>query len=408
MKKTLKKVPILLFLMICGLVFFAPIHVLAYEDSGNYEIKPTAEEANWLVWWNWSHNDMRDPIMNELASIKNSGVTANVNTQEIKNSIDVAGEIETFYEEKEKEGSTEIQETPIKLLNTKVKLANELWFIVGKALESGGDLGAASVNKSKDGLTQYMSLGVSLTNIQTDPIYSAIINTLKLAAYSIVLLFFSINLIETTVKYEIVSFRGFVSVFGRMVFSKIIIDSAALICTKILGVIKWIAAGTLNSVNVATNNALAVNISSSESKLWVIGKIVDFFHTIMNAIPMMIMSLIVIIVSLLILGKLMIRSIQLVMMTVVSPLFFACASADVTKQYFKNFITAFLQCGLQIVFMVIIYGVGIRVLNNNEINGSGFMSYGVSTMNTYRSILVYIIMGILIVKPPKFLTNAIN
>ena len=101
-------------------------------------------------------------------------------------------------------------------------------------------------------------------------------------------------------------------------------------------------------------------------------------------------------------------SYSLLQLPIVSPLFFACASADVTKQYFKNFITAFLQCGLQIVFMVIIYGVGIRVLNNNEINGSGFMSYGVSTMNTYRSILVYIIMGILIVKPPKFLTNAIN
>lgn len=384
---------------------FPPIQASAVKDYGEY---PEVEEGNinWNTWWDWSHNDMRDRIMDELETIKTGGVTASVDSQAIKDSVDVAGELETFYETKTKAGSTEIEQTPIKFANTKIKLANEMWASVGSALKAGGDLTDSTVNSSMDKKAQYMSLGVK--NLDANPVYQGIINSLKLAAYSIVLLFFSVNLIETTLKYEIVSTRGFISVFGRMIFSKTIIDCSALICTKILGVVKWIASQTLDFITLSNQEVLKSSYSSTQSGLWVIGKIVDFFNSITNIAPILIMSLIVLIVSMLILGKLLIRSIQLAMMTVVSPLFFACATADVTRQYFRNFITGFLQCGMQIVFMVIVYGIGYTVLNSSAINGDIFMAFSSSTMNAYRAIIVYVVMGIMIVKPPRFLTNAIN
>lgn len=397
----------LLIAIVSVIMCFPPIQASAVMDVGDY---PEVENGNinWYTWWNWSHNDLRDRIMDELETIKTSGVKANVDSQVIKDSVDVAGELETFYDTKTKSGSTEIEQTPIKFANTKIKLANEMWASVGSALKAGGDLSDSTVNSSMDKAAKYMSLGVNLNNLDANPVYSGIINSLKLAAYSIVLLFFSVNLIETTLKYEIVSTRGFISVFGRMIFSKTIIDCSALICTKILGVVKWIASQTLDFITLSNQEVLKSSYSSTQSGLWVIGKIVDFFNSITNIAPILIMSLIVLIVSMLILGKLLIRSIQLAMMTVVSPLFFACATADVTKQYFRNFITGFLQCGLQIVFMVIVYGIGYTVLNSSAINGDIFMAFSSSTMNAYRAIIVYVVMGIMIVKPPRFLTNAIN
>ena len=396
-----------IFLMCC-FVCFSPIRAFAYDDNYTYNLQMTDEYNNWIVWWNWSHNDLRAPIMDELASIKNNGVTANVNTQEIKDSIDVAGELETFYEEKEKEGSTELENTPINYTNTKMTLAEKMWQTVGKVLQAGGDLSDDEVNK--DGIYSYMNLGVDLSNLENK--YSAIIQAMKTIAYSIVILFFSVSLTETTIKYEIVSMRGFASVFGRMIFSKIIIDNAAKICVKILGVISWIASSVNDAISLSSLQQKKIfadaSLSSSESKLWVIGKIVDFFNSTAISLPYLIMALDVLIVSMLILGKLMIRSIQLAMMTAVSPVFFACASSDVTKQYFKNFITGFLQCGLQIVFMIVIYGIGYGVLKSDAIGGGLFMQFQSKTMDAYRTIIVFVVMGIMIVKPPKFLTNAIN
>lgn len=407
MRNALKRISSLLFLVLCCITFIMPIHAAAVSDTGNY---PEVDQGNinWYTWWNWSHNDLRDPIMNELASIKSSGVTANINTQEIKDSIDVAGELDTFYEEKTSEGSTEIENTPIKYTNTKTDLAERMWQSVGKALSAGGNLSDESVNK--DGANSYLNLGVDLSSLETK--YSAIIHAMEIIAYSIVILFFSISLIETTVKYEIVSMRGFASVFGRMIFSKIIIDNAAKICVKILGVITWIASSVKDAISLSTLEQKKVfassTLASSQSKLWVIGKIIDFFNSTANALPLLIMALVVLIVSMLILGKLMIRSIQLAMMTAVSPVFFACASSDVTKQYFKNFITGFLQCGLQIVFMIVVYGIGYGLLKSEAIGGKIFMEFKSDTMDAYRTIIIFVVMGIMIVKPPKFLTNAIN
>ena len=390
----------LLIAIVSVIMCFSPIQASAVRDVGDYPEVDTGN-INWYTWWNWSHNDLRDRILDELETVKKG-----VDSQAIKDSVDVSGELESFYDTKTKAGSTEIEQTPIKFANTKIKLANEMWASVGSALKAGGDLTDSTVNSSMDKTAQYMSLGVK--NLDANPVYQGIINSLKLAAYSIVLLFFSVNLIETTLKYEIVSTRGFISVFGRMIFSKTIIDCSALICTKILGVVKWIASQTLDFITLSNQEVLKSSYSSTQSGLWVIGKIVDFFNSITNIAPILIMSLIVLIVSMLILGKLLIRSIQLAMMTVVSPLFFACATADVTKQYFRNFITGFLQCGMQIVFMVIVYGIGYTVLNSSAINGDIFMAFSSSTMNAYRAIIVYVVMGIMIVKPPRFLTNAIN
>ena len=62
---------------------------------------------------------------------------------------------------------------------------------------------------------------------------------MKTLAYSLVLIFFSVNLIESTVKYEIVTLRGAVSFGGRLLVGKIVIDLSTTICMKVVGITEY-------------------------------------------------------------------------------------------------------------------------------------------------------------------------
>ena len=47
--------------------------------------------------------------------------------------------------------------------------------------------------------------------------------TVRRFAYSLVLLFFAVNLVEQTIKYEIFTAKGALRIFGRLLVAKIII-----------------------------------------------------------------------------------------------------------------------------------------------------------------------------------------
>ena len=72
------------------------------------------------------------------------------------------------------------------------------------------------------------------------------------------------------------------------------------------------------------------------------------------------MSLFVSILAVCILVKLGIRTIELCLMVIISPLFFACLVADATRPIFKRFIMNFITTAFQTVFMSIIYIIGIE------------------------------------------------
>lgn len=377
--------------------FSLPIHAsaeLRNNDKGTYVIDGSWSNGE-IGLWNWLHNDFRLPLSTELTLLEEK-------IDEIKDdvdSIDLTQELTDFYKQKASAGSTE--EFPL-IENTESQLdgANALWQMVGKVMESGGDLSA--VNMPGD-----IQLGVDLSSF-TSSYASTISAFMKTLAYSLVLIFFSVNLIESTVKYEIVTLRGAVSFGGRLLVGKVVIDLSTTICMKVVGITEWVCGSLVGAGSADVEPILNLSVgTSSTSSLWVIGKIIDFFNIITNIGPILIVIAVVMIISIAILIKLMIRNIQLAIMVIAAPPFFATLATDTTKHYFRNYITSFLQCALQVVFMCLVWYVGIFLLNNHKIEGDVFASLGSNT-NFMRVLMIYIVMGIMICKPPKFLTNALN
>lgn len=277
-----------------------------------------------------------------------------------------------------------------------VSIANDQWKKVGKALEKGGDLGGTDAfnrNFKIDTITKSTDL----------------INVFKTIGYSLVLVFFSITLIESSIKYEIFTLKGGAMIFGRLIIAKTLIDKSVQICIWILKIATDIIADLINSMG-KTDFQILPNVSfglAEKSDLWVIGALIDIIMSFLLILPVILIALLTIICSGMVVCKLIFRSFELAMLTLVSPAFFACASAEVTKPYFKNFITTFAQCALQIVFMAIVWVIAVKwqsdVFTFDE--PKDIASY---IMNIVPNLLTLIALTIIMVKPPKVLTGLLK
>lgn len=74
-----------------------------------------------------------------------------------------------------------------------------------------------------------------------------------------------------------------------------------------------------------------INITPKESKLWIIGSIIDFFNILIAFIKMLPIGIVFIVCGAIICIKLLLRSIELSLPTTISPEMFACAFSEVTK-----------------------------------------------------------------------------
>lgn len=113
--------------------------------------------------------------------------------------------------------------------------------------------------------------------------------------------------------------------------------------------------------------------------------------------------------SILVCLKLILRSFELTMLVCSSPMFFACASSDVTKEYFKKFIVTFIEVASQTLFMSIALIIGIKQLTGvsiGNINGFGDLTQYFMSSTPYMIIMVA--MCVMMIKPPKVLTNLLK
>lgn len=223
--------------------------------------------------------------------------------------------------------------------------------------------------------------------------------------YSLVLLFFSISLIDQTIKYEIFTLRGFVNIFGRLLISKAVIDISGWVCTTIITITQNLCNSILTKT-VTTNLTDIPEIKVETSDLFIVGPIVDILIKAILCLPVTLIITIVFVSGLLIMIKLLLRSLELTMLTVVSPAFFACVSSNTTVPYFKNFITTFLQAALQIVFMAIVYLVAVDKLTIDDIDS--IADVGGWVLRVFPNAIIVLAMAIMMVKPPRVLTGLIK
>lgn len=273
---------------------------------------------------------------------------------------------------------------------------NNLWSAIALGFK-GGD-----IKFGKDGETINFD---AKDFIENDGIGKSAYGIFIVFGYSIVLLFFAVSLVDQTIKYEIFTVRGAVGIFGRLLISKAIIDMSGFVCTTIITISQKLC-NQLLTETVVTNLMNHPKIEVVPSDIFVIGPIVDVLTQMILSSPVVIIATVVFSSGVLIMIKLLLRSFELTMLTVVSPAFFACVSSNTTVPYFKNFITTFIQAAIQIVFMAIVYVVAVDKLTIDNIDG--FADLGKWFIRVLPNSIIVLAMAIMMVKPPRVLTGLLR
>ena len=274
------------------------------------------------------------------------------------------------------------------LINTGsiLDLTHHVWGMVGSCLNNNDDF--------NNGIKNIENMSNSYSYI------------FKLFAYSLVILLFGINVIENTIKYELFTIKGGVSVLGKLYLSKVWIDLSVPICFEIIKIADGMTSAIVRMGihNLTFNPPLTVLDVSFKGNFGEV--IAAFLLELIMIIPLILMSLFVSILAVCILVKLGIRTIELCLMVIISPLFFACLVADATRPIFKRFIMNFITTAFQTVFMSIIYIIGIEWMQQYASADETDLLLWI--LGSLSWLIVLISMTIMMLKPPKVLTNIIN
>lgn len=313
--------------------------------------------------------------------------------------------LDDITKKSEKSNDSSARNSLYDMTDAMIAKTNDLWNTVG---------GIFLLNSSwadKMGVLKFFGWSIDIDSYANSPIHTA----LKLVAYSIVLLFFSITIVESTVKYEMISLKGFIIMTARLGISKLLIDKSGYICLKIIQIVRetigsvFKAAGGVNgeALNSIMNPNPTEDLMKSiaPSKLPFIGELVDAIVAFIYIIPLVLTALAVMIVAAIIIIRMLLWSVDLAILVSVSPLYISCWSSDVTKQYCKNFIVTFIQASAQLLYMALVYFIFRKWL----INSTGAeTSMSVYLPKIVPNVIVMIAMAIMMIKPPKFLSNMLK
>lgn len=230
-------------------------------------------------------------------------------------------------------------------------------------------------------------------------------------ASSLLVILFGVNIIRTAIEYQLFTLKGGVTLFGRLILAELWIQLSTKICIMIVKIFNELMASIISSINVSglLKITTTVKFSSSRSGVWLVGDIIDFFANLCPFLLIMLLIGVVLIVFLIVYVKLIIRTLEIAMLSVVSPVFFACSVGEATMPYFKKFITAFLSVCAEIIFMGLVYlaflwyckGVNLAGVNINDLYNFGSSTAGAF----YTYIAVTVACGVMMIRPPQALRD---
>lgn len=345
--------------------------------------------------WNYLVNDVMPTIQSNSSGASQSSVdniqSAVNDVKTTVDSIDLKSDMENFYANKNTENDGSTCSSVVSFADTMIETANDYWAKIADII-------------SDTGVNNEFGFAINVKTMKSSSIFYIFRNF----AYSLVLVFFAANLIETSIKYEIFTLKGGVQVFGRLLISKVIIDASGLICIYLLDICSNLTSKIL-SASTAEFKINKPNLSAMivKSDVWVVGKILDFLLAALLLIPILLIVLPILISAIFVIIKLILRSLELSLLVCVSPAFFACYSSEVTRPYFRNFIMTFIQCAAQIVFMAVVYFVGTKWFASST-NVSSATDAWTWFQNVIPNTLIAIAIAIMMVKPPRVLTNLLK
>lgn len=259
-------------------------------------------------------------------------------------------------------------------------------------------------------------LGISFSTYSMKQTADAISGVIKTFAYAIAVVLFGVNVTTTALQNEILTLRGGIKVFARVILVKIWIDLAIPICIYSLNIINKLAINILTSLGISRSTIFSdFNISSSASDtgsffdkiIGAIKLIYSFFSTVLTGSPMLILAFILCVCIAIVMVKMVARAFELTCLVSISPIFFATLVGEESKRYFQRFMSAFLATSGYIVYVAITYAVASKWVAECSVPLTTF-SFG-SFYNTIKTALprAIIIIGCcrVMVKPPKGLLS---
>ena len=282
---------------------------------------------------------------------------------------------------------------------------NTMWNWLGNMIKT---LGTGSTNTSS-------LLGISWTSADIENVANSVAGVVKTFAYAIACILFGINVTSTALQYELLTLRGGIKVFVRVIFTKIWIDLAIPICIYILNLINYLAQQILGLFT--TNNFVVfwdtgVVSFQADTGSWVldvvikaIEKLINFFTNIIYSLPTLAVVVVLFVIIISVFIKIVSRAFEITALVTVSPIFFATLVGEGTKRYFMKFVSAFLSTVGYIVFVAIVYAVASQWIQSCTTPATNIAEVLSLLISRLPKTIIIIACCRVMKKPPKVLTS---
>lgn len=296
----------------------------------------------------------------------------------------------------------------VNAINNSKSLTNRLWSLLGGVILDFGSGNSSASN----------FLGISVSSSSIEQTANKLSSIFKTLAYAVAVILFGVNITTTSLQNEILTLRGGVKVFARVILVKIWIDLAIPICIYVINIFNGITSQILTQFNVSSSgnvfaNDFVYNTSNTSSGLEIIvGYIKSIFEAIkilLTGSPILILFLVMAICIVIVMVKMVARVFELTCLVAVSPVFFATLVGEESKRYFRKFISAFLSTAGYIVFVSITYFIATTWVAQNSPNT--VMTANALLDNTIKVLpcaIIIIACCRVVVKPPKVLTSLLD
>ena len=256
-------------------------------------------------------------------------------SEELKNLNSLISEIKSAYsvvKSLEKSGMS-------RTIEDSENVVNQLWRMLSFLISSVG-LGSGVADP-------FLGITTSLDSIQN--IANAIAGVTKTFAYAIAVILFGVNITTTALQNEILTLRGGIKVFARVILVKIWIDIAIPVCMLILKIVNDLAGQILTMLAAGAGNIFDnTSVNNDSNNIWdpilkIISGIFNMLRDVITGFPTFLLICVMLVCIIIVIIKLVSRCFELTCLVSLSPVFFATLVGEESKRYFRRFISAFLS-----------------------------------------------------------------
>jgi len=320
-------------------------------------------------------------------------------SEELKNLNSLISEIKSAYsvvKSLEKSGMS-------RTIEDSENVVNQLWRMLSFLISSVG-LGSGVADP-------FLGITTSLDSIQN--IANAIAGVTKTFAYAIAVILFGVNITTTALQNEILTLRGGIKVFARVILVKIWIDIAIPVCMLILKIVNDLAGQILTMLAAGAGNIFDnTSVNNDSNNIWdpilkIISGIFNMLRDVITGFPTFLLICVMLVCIIIVIIKLVSRCFELTCLVSLSPVFFATLVGEESKRYFRRFISAFLSTAGYIAYVAIVYAVGTKWIadaTSPDVKNS-LLSLFMPLMATLPRAIIVIACCRVMVKPPKVLLS---